>query len=41
MALWYGKTLSDCIKGEEWNIYMIILMVLLNITLMKWKTCFY
>ncbi len=24
MALQYWKTLSDCIKGEEWNIYMII-----------------
>ncbi len=23
MALWYGKTLSDCIKGEEWKIDMI------------------
>ncbi len=23
MALQYQKTLSDCIKGEEWKIYMI------------------
>ncbi len=23
MALQYGQTLSDCIKGEEWKIYMI------------------
>ncbi len=23
MALQYRKTLSDCIKGEEWKIYMI------------------
>ncbi len=23
MALWYGKILSDCIKREEWKIYII------------------
>ncbi len=23
MALQYGTTISDCIKGEEWKIYMI------------------
>ncbi len=42
----YRKTLSDCIKGEEWNIDMITeisdcINGIMNLTSMKRKTCFY
>ncbi len=44
MALHCRKTLSDCIKGEEWNFDMIteiLDLVFMNLTSIKRKTCFY